>query len=306
MAASALSLAARRLATVSTVSAVAASTSAAAATTKMVATRALSTFRTDHFSHASANYANFRPSYPGDLYDKLLDFHCGARDMCVDIGCGNGQATRHLANKFRRVIGVDPSKAQLEAAMKAPNIQYVHAPAEHTKLEGMCADVVTVAQAFHWFDFPAFFEEATRILKPDGTLAVWGYGTNHLVKCKEADEIFQKFYWDIRDYFPSERRFVDGRYEDIDFPFPVHRESVDMIKRMSLEHFMGYVGTWSGVKKYIDSVGQDPLPALHEQLLRAYQRQNKNDNNNPEVIVNWPVFLIMSKPKEVYAAYGCK
>jgi hypothetical protein len=95
-------------------SAMAASTSSAASSSASAPAEARTTgsFRTDHFSHASPTYANFRPTYPGDLYDKILEFHGGARDLCVDIGCGNGQATRHLSDYFRHVVGVDPSKGR--------------------------------------------------------------------------------------------------------------------------------------------------------------------------------------------------
>lgn len=73
------------------------------------------------------------------------------RQLALDLGCGSGQVAAVLARSFARVVGVDPSEAQLAHAEQLPNIEYVAAPAEHVpQLADGCADLITVAQAFHW------------------------------------------------------------------------------------------------------------------------------------------------------------
>lgn len=72
-------------------------------------------------------------------------------------------------------MAADASAQQIETAEPYPHVEYRVAPAERSGLETGSADLVAVAQALHWFDFPAFFEEAKRVLRPGGIIAVWAY-----------------------------------------------------------------------------------------------------------------------------------
>jgi len=128
----------------------------------------------DHFSaHASA-YATARPHYPAALFDWLA-FQCETRSLAWDAGCGNGQASRALAAHFAEVYASDPSAEQVAAAKPVANIRYVVEPAEECGLDDGYADLVTVAQAMHWFDVSRFQAEARRVLKPGGLFAAWTY-----------------------------------------------------------------------------------------------------------------------------------
>src|SRR5690348_5604379 len=107
----------------------------------------------DHFSaHASA-YASARPHYPAALFDWLAR-QCATRALVWDAGCGNGQASQALAAHFEQVYASDPSAEQIAAAEPLANIRYVVEPAEQCGLDDATADLVTVAQAMHWFDVP--------------------------------------------------------------------------------------------------------------------------------------------------------
>ena len=128
----------------------------------------------DYSSAQATDYSRYRPHYPRGLFDYLASL-CGERDLAWDCGTGNGQAAVELARHFRRVVATDPSAKQLAESVAHPKVEYRRAPAEASGLDDYSANLVTVAQAFHWFDQPKFFAEVRRVTKPGGVLAVWCY-----------------------------------------------------------------------------------------------------------------------------------
>lgn len=108
------------------------------------------------FGPQSQAYARFRPRYPPELYQHVLEWAGAAgegrrRHLAVDLGCGSGQATADLAPLFRHVVGVDASPDQLAHAPQGlPNAEFQCAPAEATGLPNGCADLVIAAAALHW------------------------------------------------------------------------------------------------------------------------------------------------------------
>src|SRR5882724_9935319 len=136
----------------------------------------------DHFSQRAALYCAFRPAYPPAMFDYLAQL-CRERQSAWDCACGNGQATVALAERFEAVIATDASPQQLAAAPSHPNVTYRVARAEESGIESKSLDLVTVAQALHWFDLDSFYAEVQRVLKPSGVLAVWTYGPLHVDAC---------------------------------------------------------------------------------------------------------------------------
>ena len=128
----------------------------------------------DHFSSQATDYARFRPNYPAELFAWLAGI-APSRDTAWDCGTGSGQAAIGLAAHFARVFATDPSRKQLEHAEPHPRIDYRLAPAEVRLLDTASIDLVTVAQAIHWFDLDKFYAEAKRVLKPGGIIAAWTY-----------------------------------------------------------------------------------------------------------------------------------
>jgi SAM-dependent methyltransferase len=162
----------------------------------------LNTFK-DHFSSASDRYAAYRPDYPAALFAWLAGL-CAERELAWDCATGSGQAALGLAPHFRRVVATDASAEQVRHAAPHPLIDYRVAPAEASGLADHSVDLVTVAQAAHWFDLPRFYAEAARVLKPGGAIAVWGYG--RMLLPGEMDGLFQRFYAKtVGPYWPPER-----------------------------------------------------------------------------------------------------
>lgn len=237
----------------------------------------------DHFSAQAGAYSRFRPLYPVALYPYLSDL-CPEHDLAWDCATGNGQAARGLAGKFRHIIATDASAEQVSHATGPDNVSFHVATAEQSGLENASIDLITVAQALHWFDHDAFFHEVKRVLKPDGILAAWSY--NLLEINEEIDAIIGHLGNEIvGDYWPPERRFVNDNYRTINFPMSgIKMPSFRMTAQWSLDDLLGYLGTWSSVMGYRAAKGRDPLREIYDDLRAAW-----GDNYAGKKQVDWPL-----------------
>lgn len=219
----------------------------------------------DHFSSQSAAYAQYRPHYPAALFDWLAD-QAPTRTLAWDVATGNGQAALALAERFAAVVATEPSAAQLAKHVVRPNIDYRQEAAERASLADGSADLITVAQALHWFELPAFMAEAARVLRPGGVLAVWCYA---LFSCTPAiDALLGDFYHaGVGAYWPPERRWLEQGYAGLALPFPaIAAPQLEMAQDWDLDALLGYLRTWSATQRYKEDRGEDPLPALRARL----------------------------------------
>jgi SAM-dependent methyltransferase len=239
----------------------------------------------DHFSGVASEYAEYRPLYPASLFDWLAGL-AAHRERAWDCATGSGQAAVALASRFERVIATDASAGQIAAATRHPRVEYRVAPAEASGLDAGSMDLVTVAQALHWFDRPAFYAEARRVLRRDGVVAAWTYGHPSIDEPR-ADAALQRFYSEtVGPYWPKERALVDAAYRTIDFPFPeVEPPAFEMETRWPLAALLGYVATWSAVTRFRAARGEDPVGNLGKALGRSW--------GNPETLrrIAWPLAL---------------
>src|SRR5437879_2833438 len=106
----------------------------------------------DNFSKRSHLYARFRPTYPRQLFEFLISL-VPERQAAWDCGTGNGQVAAVLAGYFDKVYATDISENQIKHAVEKPNVVYKIEAAEQTSFPDELFDLITVAQAVHWFDF---------------------------------------------------------------------------------------------------------------------------------------------------------
>jgi ubiquinone/menaquinone biosynthesis C-methylase UbiE len=223
----------------------------------------------DNFSTQSDKYRKFRPGYPAELFEFLLSI-TRQKEVAWDCGTGNGQVAMELAKYFKKVYATDISESQLKAAVKASNIFYEVAPAEKTSFPPDFFNLITVAQAIHWFNFDLFYKEVKRTIKPDGILAVIGYG---LFKSEnKLDLVMETFYNQvIGPYWDKERRYIDENYETIPFPFEeIRAPKFENIFKWRFEQLIGFLETWSAVKHYIEKNGNNPLDLVYTDLKNAW------------------------------------
>ena len=223
----------------------------------------------DHFSDKSANYAKYRPHYPGALFDYLAGL-CDARECAWDCATGNGQSALGLVEHFEQVIATDASAAQVNAAIAHPKVSYRVAPAEQSGLDDASVDLLTVGQALHWFDLPRFFAEADRVVKTNGVVATWSYRMCTVET--QVDAVLDELYAEIVDAFwPPERDIVDNCYRDIDFPAQLlDVPTFDMSLRWTVDEMLGYLRTWSASKRYALQHDQDPVDIIEARLRAAW------------------------------------
>lgn len=242
----------------------------------------------DHFSGHATDYAAARPGYPEALFAYLAGL-CPEQELAWDCATGNGQAALGLANHFVRVIASDASAEQIAAAKPQPNIEYRVATAEAMQLPAQSCDLVTVAQALHWFQTDDFFAVCERVLKPAGVLAVWCYGLCRV--SAEVDALVNQLYAETLDaYWPPERKMVEEHYVSMNFPFPRLAELPDFVLSLnwSSEQFTAYLRSWSATQRYIAEQGKDPLSELAGEIAKAW-------GGALEKAVQWPLTLIVCR-----------
>jgi SAM-dependent methyltransferase len=223
----------------------------------------------DYFSGHSALYARYRPDYPGELFEFLAGL-CSERRRAWDCATGSGQAAVALAEFFEEVVATDASEEQVRAASEHPRVVYRVAPAEQSGLEAGSVDLLTVAQALHWFERKRFWGEARRVLVAGGILAVWAYDL--LVVSGPVDRAVRRLYHDVvGPYWPPERAVVERGYGTLEFPFAEENARPFRIrKRWTLADLLGYLETWSATQGYHQATGRDPIEEVRAELADAW------------------------------------
>jgi hypothetical protein len=241
----------------------------------------------DNFSTASAQYAQFRPTYPAELYNYLFS-RVQHFEQAWDCGTGNGQVALELVKRFQQVQATDLSANQIANANPHPHVQYGVCRAEASPFSLAQFDLITVAQALHWFDFEAFNREVRRVGKEGAFLAVWGYA--QLQINPELDSLINHFYeHTIGSYWDEERRHVENAYADIPFPYAeTERQHFVMTREWSLDLLCNYLRTWSSVKKYLAQHGVNPVDALQVELQKHWP-------DEADLPVHFPIFLQMGR-----------
>jgi ubiquinone/menaquinone biosynthesis C-methylase UbiE len=237
----------------------------------------------DNFSKQSDLYSCFRPGYPGQLFDFLLPL-VPDKKTAWDCGTGNGQVAVKLSAYFNEVYATDLSSAQIEKADKKPNIFYSVENAEETLFPDNKFDLITVAQAIHWFEFKKFYREAKRTLRPGGVIGVIGYDVFRINK--KIDLLVDKFYRDTTGpYWDKERRYVDEHYLTIPFPFKeITTPRFAMNYNREFGQVVGYLNTWSAVQHYIRKNNENPVEKFSVELKKAWGSVLKRK-------ITFPIFM---------------
>ncbi|CAG9335077.1 unnamed protein product [Blepharisma stoltei] len=271
----------------------------------MISTRKISArfFSKDLFSGFSSSYAKYRPDYPADLFSHLSSL-TGDHQVAWDVATGSGQAAFPLCKYYKTVIGTDLSSNQINSAkqIQASNSPIFESlPAElssetidtHKYLTHNNVDLITIAQALHWFNLDQFYDAVNKVLKKNGVIAAWTYQLPTVNS--QVDEIMMEIYEGVlgKKYWDPQRRHVDEGYANLEFPFdrdvplPPTR---DIRKEWSLEDYWNYLHTWSALQTAIKQLNADPSQPFFEKFLKVW-------NRNEIKTVKFPITFLIGKPK---------
>ncbi|TQV86447.1 class I SAM-dependent methyltransferase [Aliikangiella coralliicola] len=244
----------------------------------------------NYFSSDSKGYSEFRPGYPDDLFEYLSSIS-NERNRAWDCATGSGQSATKLIDYFSNVLATDASETQINNAVIRKGIHYEVALAENSSNDNQSVDLITVAQALHWFDLDAFITEVDRVLKYDGVLAVWTY--NLLSINQDIDELVNDLYSDILDEFwPPERKMVESGYKNITFPFEeVSPPSFAMRENWNLTQLIGYLNTWSAVKAYEREKKYNPVNLIVNELCEVWGAAESSRQ------ITWPLSVKLWRKK---------
>lgn len=241
----------------------------------------------DNFSAQATDYALFRPLYPHEMLDHVVN-QAPARSVVWDVGTGNGQVAVWLSENFEKVYATDISENQLAQAPHRGNIQYHKLAAEEATFPANTLDLVTVGQALHWFDLNQFYPIVKHCLKPDGIIAVFGYA--FLSISPEVDAVIMHLYQNLlASYWDDERKHVEREYESLSFPFQeLPKKKFHVTTTWTLAHLLGYLNTWSAVQHYRRKMKVNPVDNLTNDLEIAWGSKKKKK-------VYFPTFLRLGK-----------
>lgn len=143
-------------------------------------------------------------------------------------------------------------------------------------------DLITVAQAYHWFDHQAFVAQLQRVATANALLAIWTYTLAQINT--ELDQVVRDFYaGPIDAYWPAERRLVEEGYSSLKFPWPeVISPEFRLELNWTLPGLLGYLRTWSAVQRYQSVHSIDPVSVWQPELSRAWGDVSTH-------MVRWPM-----------------
>jgi SAM-dependent methyltransferase len=187
------------------------------------------------FARAAGAYERARPEYPAAALEWLAgEVGLGPGRDVVDLAAGTGKLTRPLAAMGCRVIAVEPV-TEMRARI-GHGIPALQGTAEAIPLHTASADVVTVGQAFHWFEAPAALAEITRVLRPGGALAlVWN---RRAVERSELHRAVDAIVAPLRGGAPQHASgawrdaFAPGALLEREFPFSQRLDPDGLVDRV--------------------------------------------------------------------------
>lgn len=291
----------------------------------------MSAFSAQDFN--ALRYSSVRPAYPNSFYKILSDYHQGPRELVVDVGCGPGVATFQLSeqlNSFQKVIGTDLSSTMIESArslqsqdpQRYSRVSFEQSPGESFEFlkngsDDLKCDMVTAVECVHWFDFAKFQEAVAAILRPGGTLAIWGYGdfffedypllTGEIDKLSYSPDGFGS-YWEqpgrrlacemLKElhYDPKYFRDIEEVYfyeDDLkgkgpdDIPLFMHQKT-------SLAQLKEYIKSWSGYhswKKNNPNAAKDITDTFVDRAMELYPQLNEDS----VLQITWRTFWMFAR-----------
>ncbi len=221
------------------------------------------------FNDKSDLYARARPQYPAELFSFIRTLVPHAHTVW-DCATGNGQAAIGLSKVFEHVYATDISDEQIANHLHAKNITFSVSPAERTNFSDNMFDLVSVAQALHWFDFDKFWPEVRRVLKPNGAFITYGYSWFSVTP--EIDALVENKVMSVVEPYwaPNNKLIIEG-YKDVTFPFEkLGVPNFNIKVEWNFDQLMNFLHTWSATRRCMDAQGTDFFETARGLLKQAW------------------------------------
>ncbi|EFX88106.1 hypothetical protein DAPPUDRAFT_221336 [Daphnia pulex] len=255
-------------------------------------------------------YARSRPNAPSQLADKIVTFlkekYQGELELCLDVGCGNGQCSGLFSTSFRKVLATDISPSQIEVAktLNYPtNVDFQVSPAEISPAENESAQVVVACVAAHWFDLPAFLKEADRVLCQNGVVALASYFLPiavHPTKSDQLNDAIRHFYFEsLGPYWGSGVRHLENEYGNFTIPYAetVRDEVWTDDEPYTLAKVAADLESWSGFQNLCrdkgEAAGREVLQEFISKCLKSLGTTDEPDR--VEFKLKRKYFLLMGR-----------
>lgn len=212
------------------------------------------------FELIGTEYDRYRPGFPAAAVDVLCPHPVRA---ALDLGAGTGKFTELLADRAERVSAVEPSPAMISVLRsKLPDVDAMLGSPELIPVESGSIDLVTVAQAFHWFDREPACAEIARVLVSGGALGlIWNHSDPECPWDRAAHRIAHPAVAASDDTTSSAGEELPG------FEF-VRREQIRWVERIRRD---AYLKRWSTVSTFLvaDDATRAEMSAQIEAVLDA-------------------------------------
>ena len=238
----------------------------------------------DQFNNTiqTSNYDSTRPKYTKDIFTNIIS-KINQFDYYLDIACGTGQLLFQLSDMFKKSIGVDISEEQIKIAKTnlKNNNTYLYTsdiydlpniiPKELRKEK--LFDLITIGQAFHWFDPENLIIFIKNILLSEtGTLVILGYQKQHFYKNDILHKPFQKFIDQLKPYFECDCDYNDSGYSSSNQLFKnnfkfVNTKYFTEEQYIKLYTLIKFCKSWSAYYNYMKKNPDDPINDL-EQIIK--------------------------------------
>jgi len=228
----------------------------------------------ERFSDRVANYIKYRPSYPQVVVDTIIsECQLGKTHTVADIGSGTGIFSKLLLDRDFDVIGVEPNESMRKAAEHQlsyyEKYSSVDGQSECTNIASSSIDLITAAQAFHWFNREKTKQEFSRILKPGGYLAlIWNQRKVDQPFHKEYDSILRKYATDYNSV--NHMNISDEDIAGFFYPGKVATFDFKNSQQFDLIGFLGRMQSSSYTPK-VNTREHETLMKVAEDLFHRYE-----------------------------------
>ncbi len=243
------------------------------------------------FSKKAEKYAKYRWDYAAGAIEAVINMtHMALNSTMADLGAGTGILTKHFIGKAQKIYAIEPNAEQRQILTRElgafPSVVVMESSAEATQLPDHSVDVITVAQAIHWFEPEPARQEMTRILKKNGWLALIRNNGADNERNQAAGRLMTEEYGanlSIVTNAPKKRpaRFYFGQNDPQTFVFP-------FVFQQSREDFLGTFTTVS----FMPDEDHPLFPKLEKEAKKVFSQYSKNGywevEGETEVVIGQP------------------